>query len=362
MTTTTTPSDTTFLSVALAARERGFTWIVPLDDKAPLRNKWLKFNVTRTESELRLMAADFPAKDVGIVLKGHAGTIFVWDIDKEGVIERMERENPGRTLPVTYIVQSRPEIARHKMHVYFRQTAYFASLFPKQVNAGDYDLKGMGGGQVVAEGCIRKDTGEIRKGNGQEIVEIPDWLTDWIKRDSAPLVAAISAKKREAAKTSGGTVIAGQRSMFLKTKAAKLFEDGYDREYILTGITKRCREDCQDGVAWAASDAGKKKLRSIAYTATFRKKRINPVYTAAHPQNQRLLIIRRQTPDLQRKENFQALVEKCRTLPRPITAGDAYKRLELNPSLRADQNRMARAMRKAKFQFKPGRRGEGAYQ
>ncbi len=40
------PKKLDFLSVALAARDRGFTWIVPVDDKAPLRRKWLKFNVT----------------------------------------------------------------------------------------------------------------------------------------------------------------------------------------------------------------------------------------------------------------------------------------------------------------------------
>ena len=140
---TSTPTD--FLSVARAARARGFTWVVPVDDKAPLRRAWLKFNVTRTETELNLMAAEFSHGDVGIVLRGHAGSVFVWDIDKEGVTERMQRET-GESLPETYIVQSRPETAPYKRHVYFRQTEYFASQFQKQVNAGDYDLKGMGGG------------------------------------------------------------------------------------------------------------------------------------------------------------------------------------------------------------------------
>src|SRR4029077_2763500 len=117
-----------FLAVALAARDRGFTWIVPVDDKAPLRRSWLKYNVTRTLTELNLMAAEFPYRDVGIVLKGHAGSIFVWDIDKEGVTERMKLET-GVSLPETYVVQSRPETAPYKRHVYFRQTEYFASAF-----------------------------------------------------------------------------------------------------------------------------------------------------------------------------------------------------------------------------------------
>ncbi|MGD1216443.1 MAG: hypothetical protein ABR861_15795, partial [Terriglobales bacterium] len=85
-----TSKPTDFLSVALAARDRGFTWIVPVDEKAPLRRSWLKYNVTRTETELKLMAAEFSHRDVGIVLRGHAGSVFVWDIDKEGVTERMD--------------------------------------------------------------------------------------------------------------------------------------------------------------------------------------------------------------------------------------------------------------------------------
>src|ERR1700690_159151 len=102
-----------FLAVALAARERGFSWIVPVDDKAPLRRSWLKYNVTRTLTELNLMAEEFPHREVGIVLKGHAGSIFVWDIDKEGVTDRMKQET-GHRLPQTYVVQSRPETAPHK--------------------------------------------------------------------------------------------------------------------------------------------------------------------------------------------------------------------------------------------------------
>ena len=43
-------------------------------------------------------------------------------------------------------------------------------------------------------------------------------------------------------------------------------------------MTEQCREFCEDGGAWAASSVGRKKLRSIANDATFRRKRVNPVY------------------------------------------------------------------------------------
>jgi hypothetical protein len=345
---------TDFLGVALAARQRGFTWIVPVDDKSPLRNKWLKFNVTPTVTELNLMAAEFPNRDVGIVLKGHAGSVFVWDIDNIGVLERMESET-GRKLPLTYTVQSRPDSAPHKMHVYFRQTEHFAALFPKQVYAGDYDLKGMGGGQVVAEGCLRQDTGEVRIGNGKPVITIPDWLTDWLKKDSGPLVAAMNAKKREAAKalvkSPNGIVTTGQRTLYLRNKASIFFENGLSRKFILDAITELCRTNCENGKTWAASTAGKKKLRAIANDTMFRQKRINPVYT----RTQGLKIFRSTTMDAQRKERFQTLVSAVAQLPSPVTAAEAYRLLGLDTHVRADQLRLARAMRAGGFSFGKGR-------
>jgi hypothetical protein len=341
-------SDNYFLRVAMAARARGFTWIVPVDDKAPLRRAWLKYNVTKTETALKLMAAEFPHRDVGIVLKGHAGSIFVWDIDKESVTERMERET-GKTLPETYVVQSRPETAPHKRHVYFRQTEYFASKFHKQVNAGDYDLKGMGGGQVVAEGCLRKDTDEIRKGNGLPVCDIPTWLTDWLKKDSSVLVAAINAKKREDAKTlarlkTGDLVPTGQRTLFLKNLASRLFENRLSRRLILEAVIEQCREYCENGIAWAASQAGRKKLKSIASDATFRRKRVNPVYLR---QGKGLIVT--EGADAKRIRMTALRVAQIRRFPDSVPAVEVYRRLGLDKDSRAAQCQVSRDMKSGGF-------------
>jgi len=343
-----TSKPTDFLSVALAARDRGFTWIVPVDEKAPLRRSWLKYNVTKTDTELNLMAAEFPHRDVGIVLRGHAGSIFVWDIDKEGVTERMEQET-GKTLPETYIVQSRPETAPYKRHVYFRQTECFASQFQKQVNAGDYDLKGMGGGQVVAEGCLRKDTGEIRKGNGLPVCDIPTWLTDWLRKDSSVLGAVINAKKREDARAlarlkTGDLVPTGQRTLFLKNLASRLFENRLSRKLILEAVTEQCRQCCENGVAWAASSAGRKKLTNIANDATFREKRVNPVYLR---QSKGLIVT--EGADAKRIRMTGVRVAQIKRFPDSIPAVEVYRRLELDKETRAAQCRVSRDMKSAGF-------------
>jgi hypothetical protein len=294
------------------------------------------------------MAVEFPHRDVGIVLKGHAGNVFVWDIDKEGVTERMEQET-GQTLPETYVVQSRPETAPYKRHVYFRQTEYFASQFQKQVNAGDYDLKGMGGGQVVAEGCLRKDTGEIRKGNGLPVCDIPTWLTDWLKKDSSVLVAAISTKKREDARAlarlrTGDLVPEGHRTLFLRNLASRLFENRLSRGLILEAVTEQCRQHCENGVAWAASQAGRKKLKSIANDTTFRKKRVNPVYLR---QGKGLIVT--EGADAKRIRMTAQRVAQIRRFPDPIPAVEVYRRLGLDKESRAAQCQVSRGMKSAGF-------------
>jgi hypothetical protein len=341
-------NDNYFLRVASAARARGFTWIVPVDEKAPLRSSWLKYNVTRTQTELNLMAAEFSHRDVGIVLRGHAGSVFVWDIDKEGVTERMERET-GESLPETYIVQSRPVTAPHKRHVYFRQTEYFAAQFQKQVNAGDYDLKGFGGGQVVAEGCVRKDTDEIRTGNGLPVCEIPTWLTDWLKKDSSVLVAAINAKKREDARTlarlrTGDLIPEGHRTLFLKNLASRLFENRLSRGLILEAVTEQCRQYCENGVAWAASSAGRKKLRNIANDATFRHKRVNPVYLR---QGKGLIVT--EGADAKWVRETGARVAQIKRFPDSIPAIEVYRRLGLDKESRAAQCQVSRDMKSGGF-------------
>lgn len=168
MTSTTVEPQTDFLTVALAAWNRGFRWLTPADDKKALREKWQKFNRTKNLTDLKDVADDFPHAGVGIVMRHGVGEPFVIDIDKDtDVIGRLERET-GKTLPETYQVHSRPVTASYKRHLFFRQTEYCCSLLKKQVtdvtNYTGYDLKGCGGaGYVVAEGCIRPDTGRFEQ-------------------------------------------------------------------------------------------------------------------------------------------------------------------------------------------------------
>src|ERR1017187_789145 len=134
-------NDNHFFNVAMAARARGFG-VTPLRDKRPFLHAWNR-NPLTTETEIRIAGKEYPICDVGLVLKRRVGEPFAIDIDVSGVIERMERET-SKTLPETYTVLSRPETAFYKCHIFFRHTKYSDSVFKKNVNAGDYDLIGIG--------------------------------------------------------------------------------------------------------------------------------------------------------------------------------------------------------------------------
>ena len=80
----TEPIKTDFLTLALAARGRGFTWVTPVKDKKPRLNKYNIFCRTKTVTELRDVAEEFPDHEVGIVMR-RGSDFFCWDIDAEGV-------------------------------------------------------------------------------------------------------------------------------------------------------------------------------------------------------------------------------------------------------------------------------------
>jgi len=143
-------TDDYFLRVALAARSRGFP-VTPLRDKRPFLPAWNRQPLT-TETEIRTAAKEYPTCDVGLVMKRKVGEPFAIDVDSPGVIERLERETQ-MTLPETYTVLSRPVTAPYKRHIFFRHTEYSNRVFTKNVNAGEYDLIGVGvrALQVVSE-------------------------------------------------------------------------------------------------------------------------------------------------------------------------------------------------------------------
>jgi len=364
-------NDNYFLSIAMAARARGFV-ITPLRDKRPFLPAWNRHPLT-TETEIRTAAKEYPACDVGLVMKRKVGEPFAIDIDTPGVIERMERETEI-ALPETYTVLSRPVTAPHKRHIFFRHTQYSDSVFKKNVNAGDYDLIGTGTRalQVVSEGCVRPDTGEVRTGNGLPIVPVPDWVVDWLMADTKRLLAlkAAEARKMNAERKETLREIAEIKS------AERRKETGYDqhtREERYRFIRSRVRTLANSGVAknrlfqeilaqykeiygeirdddpngWPMLEL-KRKIQSVIK---------NPELKQGNPPPIRPIPPGRLVIKARPESAWERRLKIARKFSKMMTSKQIYERLGLDPNNPGQKRVVSRDMRAAGFVARRGRRG-----
>ena len=354
----------------MAARARGFV-ITPLRDKRPFLPAWNKHPLT-TETEIRTAAKEYPTCDVGLVLKRRVREPFAIDVDVPGVIERMEQET-GKTLPETYTVLSRPETSPHKRHIFFRHTQYSFSAFDKNVNAGEYDLIGTGTRalQVVAEGCVRRDTGETRTGNGLPIADCPDWLADWIVADSKRLKnekAAQARRRRAEARVILTQVSAEEaaerrrltgydkhsredRYRYLVSKARTLSNAGVakDRlpaELLLQYVADYGEVRDDDPRGWPLS-ALKDKIQSIISNPDLKRGNPPPI----RPRVPTGLVIKK-SPE----SDWQRRVRIARDFPQTVTSKGVYDWLGLNCEKAGDKKIVSRVMKAAGFFARRGRR------
>jgi len=359
-----------FPRIAMAARSRGFP-VTPLRDKRPFLHAWNRHPLT-TETEIRAAAKDCPTWDVGLVMKRKVGEPFAIDIDSPGVIERLERETQ-MTLPETYTVLSRPVTAPYKRHIFFRHTEYSDRVFTKNVNAGEYDLIGVGTRplQVVSEGCVRPDTGEVRTGNGLPISDCPDWLADWLISDCRRLKNERTAEGRRRA----AEVRAVLKQVACDDAAERRKLTGYDRHrredryrYLVSkartlsnaGVAKdrlpaelllqyiadygEVRDDDPNG--WPLS-ALKDKIQSIISNPDLKRGNPPPI----RPRVSTGLVIKRPP-----ESDWQRRVKIARDFPETMTSKDVYDRLRLDRKKPCDKKVVSRVMKAAGFVSRRGRR------
>ena len=359
-----------FFTVAMAARNRGFA-VTPLRDKRPFLPAWNKHPLV-TETEIRTAAKEYPTCDVGLVLKRRVEEPFAIDIDSAGVIERMERETQ-MTLPETYTVLSRPATAPHKRHIFFRHTAYSDRVFTKNVNAGEYDLIGVGTRalQVVSEGCVRPDTGEVRAGNGLPIAECPPWLADWLVSDSKRLrneraaetrrrrvevrevlkgVAAEDAAERRR-RTGYDKHGRADRYRYLVSKARTLSNAGMAKDRLPFELFVQyvadygeARDDDPNG--WPLSGL-KDKIQSIISNLDLKRGNPPPI----RPRMSSGLVIKKPP-----ESAWERRGKIAREFPETMTSKDVYDRLGLDRRKPGDKRAASRVMKAAGFVARRGRR------
>ena len=359
-----------FLRIALAAHGRGFG-VTPLRDKRPFIHAWNRQPLT-TETAIRIAAKEYPECDVGLVLRRRVGEPFAIDIDSPGVIERMERET-HRKLPETYTVLTRPETEPHKRHIFFRHTQYSCSVFGKNVNAGEYDLIGVGTRalQVVSEGCIRPDTREIRTGNGLPIANCPDWVADWLVSDSKRLMneKAASARLRRAEgkvileqvaaekaadlrrRTGYGKHGREDRYRYLVSKARTLSNAGMAKDRLESELLSQyvadygdIRDDDPNG--WPLSVL-KEKIKSIINNPDLKRGNPPPI----RPRISTGSVIKRPP-----ESNWERRVKIAKDFPQTMTSTEVYDRLGLDSRNARDKKVASRVMKAVGFVARRGRR------
>lgn len=362
--------DNHFFTIASAAHARGFA-VTPLRDKRPFLHAWNKHPLV-TETEILTAAKEYPTCDVGLVLKRGVGEPFAVDIDSPGVIERMEQDTQIK-LPETYTVLSRPETALYKRHIFFRHTQYSCSVFDKNVNAGEYDLIGVGKRalQVVSEGCKRADTGEIRTGNGLPIADCPDWLADWLVSDSKRLKTQRAAEARrhraelvvileqlaneraaELRERTGYSKHGRQdRYRYLVSKArtlsnAGMAKDRLPSELLLQYVADYGEVRDDDPHGWPLS-ALKDKIQSIVNNPDLKRGNPPPI----RPRVSTGLIIK--SPP---ESAWQRRVKIAKDFPETMTSKEVYDRLHLDVKKPCDKRVVSRVMKAAGFVSRRGRR------
>jgi hypothetical protein len=363
-------NDNYFFRIASAAHARGFG-VTPLRDKRPFLYAWNRHPLT-TETEIRTAAKDYPTCDVGLVMKREVGKPFAIDIDVPGVVERMQQET-GKTLPETYTVLSRPQTAPYKRHMFFRHTQYSFSVFNRNVNAGEYDLIGVGvrALQVVSEGCLRPDTGEVREGNGLPIADCPDWLADWLVADSRRLVAAKAAESRRknaqlkevlkelaAEETVERRRLTGydkhsraERYRYLVSKARTLSNAGMAKDRLPSELLLQYVADYgeirdDDPNDWPLA-ALKEKIQSVIDNPDLRRGNPPPI----RPRISTGKVIRRPP-----ESGWERRVKIARDFPQTMTSRDVYARLGLDSQKPGDKKAASRVMKAAGFVARRGRR------
>lgn len=299
---------------AIAARliERGLRVVPVTPDKHVAIKNFQNFQITN-QTQLDEFAAKFPHHNVGVVGKSGVDRIAIVDIDDKGVVERIERETKEK-MPLTYTVQSRPDSAPHKKHLYFTQTPYSFKKFgpkPKNINRRDttqlvpspsgglmyqtqYDVKGIGGGAiVVGAGSVRKPdaTGhcEIYKSNDAEIIPFPKWLVDWLiedkkayRREFRREMAKKFARKMRAAKIApeererlraaghpdGFDICPEDRHRFLFSRAFKLAKTGLVGQPLEDMLAYLAMRHVEGGKAYAESERGRNSITGLAAHAS----------------------------------------------------------------------------------------------
>jgi AAA domain/Bifunctional DNA primase/polymerase, N-terminal len=165
-----------FKNIALSLIERGIK-VIPVQpgEKRCLLPNWPQA-ATTNPAQIEVWNSENSHYNVGAV--GTPDTIAIFDCDVVGLRESIENET-GMKFPATLIIKSAGKGAEH---IYFTQTARSRALGNRS-SMGLYDLQS-NNKYVVGAGSKLNNGREYTVVDGSPIAGFPDWLCDWVERNS----------------------------------------------------------------------------------------------------------------------------------------------------------------------------------
>jgi hypothetical protein len=351
-----------YVAIATAALNRGFkiTPVHPLEKRAVLHN-WNR-NPTTTLSEVLQHAKDFPTHNVGIVGRRGIGNDCFLDVDADGVVKQIESET-GQTIPLTYTVCSRPHKAPWKRHYYFKQTRSSVTRLWKEANRKDttkwvtsvntgalmhptlYDLKGVGGGGlVVAAGSVRRDGEVYTVINDVAVVDVPDWLVNWLVDDLATYRSQCAKERHEHAATAAAIpevaravrqqmgdesafdVSEADIYLFINWRASQFAAMGMQGKTLEKALVQQVEKFCAGGKRFVESDAGRRQIHKAAFNKRLRVG--NASFFNRLGQKRRGTLSGGLKVFVPRPTRKSLLMAAMKGLPDRVTVEDGYRRLQ----------------------------------
>ena len=235
-----------FKDIAQPLIERGVP-VIPLlpRTKKAFSDDWPALASTDPAQILR-WDAQYPDANIGCAAKAEPNGVWFFEIDDPKLFTQIERET-GQKFPKTFIVRSRPG----RGHLYWRHNA--ASIALATAAAKAYiSIKTPDGHEacsarlnhayVAGPGSIHPDTlalYEIR--STAPMVEAPQWLIDWIKRNHTE-----NEKLPLTARLDGPKIPRGSHDNELTRIAGKLRQDGLEEGAIGDALVEICEKRCED--------------------------------------------------------------------------------------------------------------------
>lgn len=177
-----------FKDLAQPLIERGVP-VIPLRPrtKAAFSSDWPTLATTDLK-QISRWDAEYPTANIGCVGLAQENGIWFFEIDDSTLVKRIEGET-GQKFPKTFKVRSRAG----RGHIYFKHTPSTIALAFKKAY---YSLKNATGGEVcsarlnhayvVGPGSTHPDTGlQYETISFAPIIDAPEWLVDWIKKNLA---------------------------------------------------------------------------------------------------------------------------------------------------------------------------------